>query len=183
MGKVSPFLFLVVLVLVETLTLGTVSSSDSDSEASIHDVLRAHGLPGGLLPKGVASFSLDADTGLLDVELSQPCYAKYDGVDLAYFDRAVRGNLSFGALRGVEGLSQEELFVWLPVKGILVSDPSSGVILFDIGLAHKRLSRSVFEDPPECQPNSTAAQIAGDGEDAIRKGLVGRRDQLFQEQR
>ena len=76
--------------------------------------------------------------------------AKFDG--RVHFDRVVRANLSYGGLVGLEGLSQEELFLWLPVKGIIVNDPSSGLILFDIGVAHKQLSLSLFEDPPVCKP-------------------------------
>ncbi|XP_072952515.1 uncharacterized protein [Typha angustifolia] len=171
MGKVSPFPFLPPLLSLVAL-LGLISTlAGATAVGSIHDLLRAHGLPGGLLPKAVESFALDQDTGLLDVRLDRPCYAKYDG-DLALFDQVVRGNLSFGELRGVEGLSQEELFVWLPVKGILVADPSSGVILFDIGLAHKRLSRSVFEEPPDCQPEGEKA-VLFPGE-----GLLGREEGL-----
>ena len=67
------------------------------------------------------------------------------------FETVVRANLSFGQLKGLEGLSQEELFLWLPVKDIIVNDPSSGLILIDIGLAHKQLSLSLFEDPPVCR--------------------------------
>ena len=97
---------------------------------SIHELLRSHGLPGGLLPRGVESFTLDEATGLLEARLPSSCYTKYDNGEQ---NTVVRGNLSFGALRGCEGLAQEELFVWLPVKGILISDPGSGVILFGIG--------------------------------------------------
>jgi hypothetical protein len=69
-----------------------------------------------------------------------------------YFDSVVRANLTYGSLIGVVGLSQEELFLWLPVKDIIVDDPKSGLILFDIGVAHKQLSLSLFEDPPSCKP-------------------------------
>ncbi|KAJ6293178.1 hypothetical protein OIU78_025210 [Salix suchowensis] len=55
-------------------------------------------------------------------------------------------------LGGVVGLSQEELFLWLPVRDITVDDPGSGLILFDIGVAHKQLSLSLFEYPPNCKP-------------------------------
>ncbi|XP_072986119.1 uncharacterized protein [Typha latifolia] len=173
----SLFTNLVFFSLLFLVTLVRHLAATSDGRAavsgdSIHDILRHHGLPGGLLPKTVESFSLDPATGLLDVKITSPCYAKYDD-GLAFFDQVVRGNLSFGALRGVEGLAQEELFVWLPVKGILVSDPSSGVILFDIGLAHKRLSRSLFEDPPDCRPEGESIRMLG--------GLLGRKG--FQQQR
>lgn len=70
---------------------------------------------------------------------------------MAFYESVVRANLTYGGLTGVQGFSQEELFLWLPVKDIRVDDPSSGLILFDIGLAHKQLSLSLFEDPPDCK--------------------------------
>lgn len=82
--------------------------------------------------------------------LDEPCLTKYE--NRVFFDSVVRANLSYGSLIGVVGLSQEELFLWLPVKDIIVNDPTSGLILFDIGLAHKQLSLSLFEDPPLCKP-------------------------------
>ncbi|KAG0500669.1 hypothetical protein HPP92_000741 [Vanilla planifolia] len=145
---------------------------------SIHELLRENGLPAGLLPKTVESYTLDRSTGLLEVRLDRPCYAKYDG--LAFFDRLVRGNLSYGALRSVVGLKQEELFLWLPVRGILVSSPSSGVILFDIGVARKQLSLSLFEFPPDCRPGGSKAPDAGVTQ--IPKGFLGRKD-WFKDQR
>ncbi|KAK8942938.1 hypothetical protein KSP39_PZI009336 [Platanthera zijinensis] len=147
--------------------------------ASIHTLLREYGLPPGLLPKAVESYTLDRITGLLEVRLDRPCYAKYDG--LAFFDQVVRGNLSYGAIRSVSGLKQEELFLWLPVRGILVSNPSSGVILFDIGVARKQLSLSLFEVPPDCKPERTyaGAAISG-GIPEVPKGLL-RRTEGFQD--
>lgn len=139
-------LLLLLLVVVTSAT----SSATSDNP-TIHAILRENGLPGGLVPKStyISSYSFDTETGLLSVNLTQPCYARYADTSLAYFDNYIAGNLSFGQLNGVQGLEQEELFVWLPVKGI-IEENGSGVILFDIGLAHKRLSRSLFEDPPDC---------------------------------
>ncbi|KAJ6831778.1 uncharacterized protein M6B38_347170 [Iris pallida] len=146
------------VVLLQTLTLvlllhlvvvaATSSASGVGDVRNIHELLRSHGLPAGLLPTTVSSFSFDPSSGLLEAELERPCYARYDG--MAYFEKAVRGNLTYGELRGVVGLKQEELFVWLPVKGISVSVPPSGVIMFDIGLARKHLPASLFEVPPDC---------------------------------
>ncbi|XP_010267852.1 PREDICTED: uncharacterized protein LOC104604964 isoform X2 [Nelumbo nucifera] len=123
---------------------------------SIHDVLKSKGLPAGLLPKAVKSFTLD-ENGRLEVFLDQPCLTKFEG--RVYFDSVVKGNLSYGELIGVEGLSQEELFLWLPVKDIILDDPSSGLILFDMGVAHKQLSLSLFEDPPECKAGNQGTPI------------------------
>ncbi|MBA0739750.1 hypothetical protein Gogos_012987, partial [Gossypium gossypioides] len=42
----------------------------------------------------------------------------------------------------------KKLFLWLPIRGIILNDPSSGLILFDIGVANKQLSISLVEDRP-----------------------------------
>ncbi|XWS18259.1 hypothetical protein CRYUN_Cryun32bG0028200 [Craigia yunnanensis] len=128
------------------------------ASSSIQDLLKSQGLPVGLFPDNVKSYKLDRD-GHLEVQLESPCMAKFDG--RVHFDRVVRANLSYGGLVGLEGLSQEELFLWLPVKGIIVNDPSSGLILFDIGVAHKQLSLSLFEDPPVCKPQEVLAEKVG----------------------
>ncbi|XP_061370099.1 uncharacterized protein LOC133312838 [Gastrolobium bilobum] len=144
-------MFLVVVVVVLTLTA-------SAARSSIHEVLRSHGLPAGLFPESVKSYNLD-QRGRLEVNLDGPCMAKYETRVL--FETVVRANLSFGQLKGLEGLSQEELFLWLPVKDIIVNDPSSGLILIDIGIAHKQLSLSLFEDPPVCRSQGLSLNIAG----------------------
>ncbi|KAL3820654.1 hypothetical protein ACJIZ3_006559 [Penstemon smallii] len=127
------------------------------ASSSIHDLLKSRGLPGGLFPKnGVKSYEL-GENGLLQVNLEKPCFAKFE--TRVFFDSVVRANLSYGGLIGVEGLSQEELFLWLPVKGIIVHDPSSGLILFDIGLAKKQMSISLFEDPPFCYPQDGVLEL------------------------
>ncbi|KAG4124071.1 hypothetical protein ERO13_D10G018000v2 [Gossypium hirsutum] len=92
--------------------------------------------------------------------------AEFDG--RVHFDRVVRANLSYGGLVGLEGLSQEELFLWLPVKCIIANDPSPGVMLFDIGVAHKQLSISLFEVPPPCMT-----------QEEWKGRVIGRRDLNF----
>lgn len=119
------------------------------SSTTIHDLLRSKGLPAGLLPEEVKSYTF-SENGHLEVFLESPCLTKYE--NRVYFEQVVTANLTYGSLIGVEGLQQEELFVWLPVKDIIVDDPSSGLILFDIGLAYKQLSFSLFEVPPHCKP-------------------------------
>ncbi|CAL9056029.1 uncharacterized protein LOC103988954 [Musa acuminata AAA Group] len=170
MAKLSPFPAFIsrreLFVVLPCFFFFLSSSLAASGGGSIRDLLRNYGLPGGLLPNSVESFAHDPSSGLLEVRLDYPCYARY-GDGLAYFESEVRGNLSYGALSGVVGWSEEELFLWLPVKGIVVTDPTSGVILVDIGVAHKRLPVSVFEEPPECRPPGE--------EVAARIGLFGRR--------
>lgn len=117
------------------------------SETQLRQLLRRQGLPAGLFPDSVKWYSLD-EGGRLEIELHGPCMAKFES--RVYFEMRIEANLSYGKLNGLVGLSQEELFLWLPVKDIIVTDPSSGLILFDIGVALKQISLSLFEDPPIC---------------------------------
>ncbi|CAK9317651.1 unnamed protein product [Citrullus colocynthis] len=133
------------------LLVGLCSNCGEDA-SSIHSLLRSMGLPAGLVPKQAKSYRLD-ENGRLEVYLDAPCMAKYE--NRVIFDTVFSANLSYGSLIGVEGMSQEELFLWLPVKDIIVNYPTSGVILIDIGVAHKQLSLSLFEDPPDCNPQVT----------------------------
>ncbi|CAH9081491.1 unnamed protein product [Cuscuta epithymum] len=129
------------------------------ASSDIHDLLKNNGLPAGLFPRNaVKSYDVDGD-GRLQVFFERPCLAKYE--TRVFFDRVVRANLSYGGLIGLEGLSQEELFLWLPVKDIIVYDPSSGLILFDIGVAYKQMSLSLFEEPPLCIPQGVLMEEGG----------------------
>ncbi|KAL2247568.1 UNVERIFIED_CONTAM: hypothetical protein Sindi_2609100 [Sesamum indicum] len=137
-----PFFFLLLLFLF---------SPTRCRSSSIHGLLKSMGLPPGLLPKEVKSFNFSG-SGLLQVFLYGPCLAKFD--TMALYESELRANLTYGSLTGVQGLSQEELFLWLPVKDITVDDPGSGLIVIDIGVAQKQLSLSLFEDPPHCTASS-----------------------------
>ncbi|KAL1206528.1 hypothetical protein V5N11_027099 [Cardamine amara subsp. amara] len=136
------------ILLFTTLLLSFTLSSPSFP--TVQDLLRSNGLPVGLLPKEVDYFTLQED-GRLEVFLEAPCYANFES--RVHFSAVVKANLSYGSLVGLEGLKQQELFLWLPVKDIVVENPNSGVIIFDIGVAFKQLSLSLFEEPPKCNPD------------------------------
>ncbi|KAL8510485.1 hypothetical protein ACS0TY_017337 [Phlomoides rotata] len=141
------------LIFLLLLLLPSLSLCDTSSSSSIHDLLKSMGLPPGLLPKEVKSYNFSG-SGLLQVYLYGPCLTKFD--TMALYESELRANLTYGSLTGVQGLSQEELFLWLPVKDIIVDDPTSGLILIDIGVAHKQLSLSLFEDPPDCNTRTNS---------------------------
>ncbi|KAE8703204.1 chlorophyll a-b binding protein CP24 10A [Hibiscus syriacus] len=107
-------------------------------------------LAGRSIPEGSESYTL-WDNKTLKVFLDRPCLTRYE--NMVFFDGVESANLTYGSLIGVVGLTQEELFLWLPVKDIIANDPKSGLILFDIGVAHKHLPLSLFEEPPSCKPN------------------------------
>lgn len=132
-----------------------ISSSilfDISASETIYELLRTNGLPMGLLPKGVTNFTFDNATGRFEVYLDQACNAKFE--DEIHYDCNVTGNLTFGQISGLSGISAQDLFLWFPVKEIRVDIPSSGLIYFDVGVVSKQFSLSSFETPRECSAAS-----------------------------
>lgn len=142
--SLKTFLHLVFLVFIITLSHST--------QPSIYDQLHKNGLPIGLLPKGITSYSLDPTSGRFFVNLTQPCDAKFE--NQFHYDFNVSGYLSFGKIGNLSGVSQQELFLWFPVKAIRVDVPSSGLIYFDVGVVDKQFSLSLFENPRDCTVTS-----------------------------
>ncbi|KAL2239650.1 UNVERIFIED_CONTAM: hypothetical protein Sindi_0606200 [Sesamum indicum] len=140
--------FLIVLaILFICSSLLSGANSDGASGSSIYEVLKVHGLPMGLLPKGVKNFSLD-NSGKFEVHLDQACNAKFENE--LHYDRNVSGTISYGKIDGLSGISAQDLFLWFPVIEIRVDIPSSGLIYFNVGVVSKQFSLSSFETPRDC---------------------------------
>lgn len=137
----------------------------SFSSSSIYDVLNSHGLPVGLLPKGITNFSIDPLYGRFEVHLPQSCAAQFE--THLHYDSTVSGTLNYGQISDISGVAAQELFLWFSVKGIRVDIPSSGLIYFDVGVVSKQFSLSSFDNPKEC----TAVQDT-DLEDDDNKHIV-----------
>ncbi|KAJ0780611.1 hypothetical protein HanPI659440_Chr06g0239681 [Helianthus annuus] len=137
-------IFLCTLIIIST-TFQIVTSSDQPT--TIYELLQINGLPIGLLPEGVTDFQYD-ESGRFEVHLDQACNAKFE--DELHYDQNVSGNMSYGQIAGLSGISAQDLFLWFPVKEIRVDVPSSGLIYFDVGVVSKQFSLSSFEIPREC---------------------------------
>ncbi|KAK8565130.1 hypothetical protein V6N12_058705 [Hibiscus sabdariffa] len=145
-----PILFIAVLV--------------NGNNHSIYGILKDHGLPMGLLPKGITRFDFD-NTGRFEVHLDQACNAQFES--LLHYDMNVSGTLSYGKIGELSGISAQELFLWFQVKGVWVDVPSSGVIHFDVGLVYKQYPLSMFETPKDCMAVGDSAVA-----DSIRDGKL-----------
>ncbi|XP_042457722.1 uncharacterized protein LOC122046434 [Zingiber officinale] len=122
---------------------------------SAYEVLRSHGLPIGLLPKGVRDFAVD-DDGRFEAQLEAPCVAKFES-EMRY-NASVAGTISSGQIAGLSGVAAQDLFLWFPVRAIRLDNQTSGIIHFDVGVVDKRFPLSLFESPPDCSPDSSQIQ-------------------------
>ncbi|XP_027092545.1 uncharacterized protein LOC113763646 [Coffea eugenioides] len=172
MKKMLPFSHLSCLFLV-LCCLSSAVQSNLESSSSIYEVLKCHGLPMGLLPKGVKNFTLD-NSGKFEVHLDQACNAKFENE--LHYETNVSGTLSYGQIGELAGISAQDLFLWFPVKEIRVDIPSSGLIYFDVGVVSKQFSLSSFETPRDCTAVQLTDQIQ-DGKhilEAVSKSLLGK---------
>ncbi|WCJ28867.1 hypothetical protein M5689_010537 [Euphorbia peplus] len=116
-------------------------------QSDIHDVIPDYGLPAGLIPGNVKSYTI-SDSGAFSIELNTPCYVHFDL--LVYYDTQIKGKLSYGAVRDVSGIQAKKAFLWLPVTGIEASQADS-TIQFFVGPFSKQFPASRFRDIPACE--------------------------------
>ncbi|KAJ1286773.1 hypothetical protein BS78_03G377500 [Paspalum vaginatum] len=135
-------------------TGASASASEATAAAeAANEVLRAHQLPGGLLPAGITAFRYDAATGRFEAALDAPCTARFQ-VGLRY-NVSVAGVISPGQIAAISGVSAQDLFMWFPVRDIKVDIPSSGVIYFNVGVVKKHFPLTAFDAPPPCTPDTS----------------------------
>ncbi|XP_043691765.1 uncharacterized protein LOC122642380 [Telopea speciosissima] len=140
------------LISATTLTLSLISvlSAINLSLAvpnDVYDLLPQYGLPKGLIPDAVKSFSM-SDEGDFEVELERTCYVQFD--ELVYYDKKITGKLSYGAVSDVSGIQAKKLFVWVPVTGIKAV-PNSDLIEFYVGFLSEQFPAKQFETIPACK--------------------------------
>lgn len=127
-----------------------VAGGGGSNGTTVYDVLPRYGLPAGLLPDAVASYSLEEDGGFT-VELDRPsCYVQF-GSNLVYYERRITGTLKIGSIRNLEGVQVQRFFLWLGVDEIKVDLPPSDYIYFQVGWISKRLAIEDFREVHSCQ--------------------------------
>ncbi|KAK9068680.1 hypothetical protein SSX86_012795 [Deinandra increscens subsp. villosa] len=136
-----------VTVSVTATATGTVSGSD------IHDILPDFGLPVGIVPNAVESYTLSSTDGAFTVQLSRPCYVKFDD-QTVYYSKEIQGKLTYGSISGVSGIQAKQLFLWLSVTGMDL-DANSGMLEFHVGILSKKLPADMFQDVPECKSKAS----------------------------
>ncbi|KAK9170536.1 hypothetical protein Syun_002676 [Stephania yunnanensis] len=130
----------------ETIT-APAATTNNNNNATVHDVLAEHGLPPGLLPDSVKSYSL-TEEGQFVVDLENTCYVQFEY--LVYYDRRITGVLKYGSITELKGIEVKRFFLWLNVDEIRVDLPPSDSIYFKVGWINKKLDVKQFESLHSC---------------------------------
>ncbi|XP_065879268.1 uncharacterized protein [Euphorbia lathyris] len=139
------------------LSLSKPIFSLSNSSISVYDILPKYGLPSGLLPSSVSSYSL-SDDGDFVVVLEKPCYIQFDY--LVYYDTKITGRLSYGLISDLDGIEVKKFFMWLGVDEIKVDLPPSDSIYFKVGIINKKLDVDQFQTVHSCRDGVSG--VSGD---------------------
>ncbi|CAK9185202.1 unnamed protein product [Ilex paraguariensis] len=135
-----------------SLSLRTFSISDPNcrfgSTTDVHDLLPQYGFPKGILPKNIKSFYLSSTDNSFTLELTYPCYIQFD--ELVYYDRNIKGKLTYGKVSDVSGIQARKLFIWVSVTGMDVDD-KLGMIEFHVGALSEKLPAKQFETIRDCK--------------------------------
>ncbi|KNA24324.1 hypothetical protein SOVF_016800 [Spinacia oleracea] len=128
----------------------------SHTSQDIHDILPEFNLPKGIIPNAVKSYTLSSKDGSFTVKMEHPCYVNFLDDQLVYYDKVIKGKLSFGKVSHVSGIQAKKLFVWIPVSGMEM-DTDSGMVEFYVGVFSQKLPAKQFEIIPTCMNKAKAA--------------------------
>ncbi|KAI3706335.1 hypothetical protein L6452_23992 [Arctium lappa] len=140
------------------LTLLAVISSTpliSANPPTIYEALEQFGLPVGLLPDSVTSYTYDPTDGSFVVELKKPCYIKFDY--LVYFKTKITGKINYGVLSEIKGLQAQVFLFWLNIDEIRVDVPAASNVYLKLGSISQTLDIKQFQTIHPCRDNALAA--------------------------
>ncbi|KAL7612892.1 hypothetical protein Lser_V15G08113 [Lactuca serriola] len=146
---------LLLLILTLLAVVSSTTALSDDPTPTVYDILDKYGLPTGLLPDSVKSYSFSPDDGSFVVELQKPCYIQFDY--LVYYDSKITGKLNVGSITDLDGIQVKRLFFWFDVDEIRVDLPSSDNIYFTVGFINKKLDIDQFETVHSCTDNALVA--------------------------
>ncbi|XP_020578488.1 uncharacterized protein LOC110023417 [Phalaenopsis equestris] len=122
--------------------------SPPSNGSTVYELLPKYGLPPGLLPNTVTSFSL-ASNGEFEVNLAAECYVNFEY--LVYYKPKITGVIRYGEIDDLKGIQVRRFFIWFDVDAIKVDLPPTNYIYFDVGLITKKLSVGQFKNVHSCQ--------------------------------
>ena len=151
----SPPIVVLLAVAVAAVPLASAAGGAS-ANGPANDLLPKYGLPKGLIPDSVDSYTFNETTGNFEIHLAGTCYVSF-GSYLVYYEKTVSGRLSYGAVSSLSGIQAKKLFLWVSVSGI-VAHPDKGTIEFQVGFVSEELPASRFDKVRIC---GAGAQLRG----------------------
>ncbi|XP_074292628.1 uncharacterized protein LOC141619512 [Silene latifolia] len=144
-------LLLLLLLTILTQTRSETGIQTQTQTQTVYEVLNKYGLPSGLLPDCVESYTLSEPTGEFQVNLLDTCYINFDYT--VYYEKRVTGQLKYGSITHLKGIQVKKLFLWLDVDEIRVDLPPSNSIYFQVGIINKKLGVDQFLNVRSCDKN------------------------------
>ncbi|XP_044483459.1 uncharacterized protein LOC123209454 isoform X2 [Mangifera indica] len=151
-------LSLLSLLLLSYVFAPSLSQSSESDRPTVYELLPKYGLPSGLLPATVASYTLN-DDGSFVLELSSTCYIQFDY--LVYYDKTITGKLSYGGITDLNGIQVQRFLFWFDVDEIKVDVPPSDSIYFQVGLINKKLDVDQFKTVHPCRDDNLGHSGSG----------------------
>lgn len=136
------------------------------AEQSVTQILAKNGLPSGLLPATVESYTL-AENGKFEVKLRSTCTIKVSSQEVSY-KKTITGELSYGKIKNLGGIQVHVIF-WLSVSSIEIDGTDPNTIWFKVGYISKSLSIDYFLVAPVC--NSLGEEGAEDDSVSLTEWL------------
>ncbi|XP_057788856.1 uncharacterized protein LOC131005791 [Salvia miltiorrhiza] len=152
------------MLLIAAITLAMAEETPHPKSVQLvtfYDILRSHGLPIGIFPKSISGFSVDPASGGFRLRLPSPSPCDTVFETRLRYECDITGRIRYGRISNLTGVLAQELFLWLPVRGIQVDIPSSGLIYFDVEVVSKQFSLSLFDTLKDC---SSAEDVDGYGD-------------------
>ncbi|KAF9688619.1 hypothetical protein SADUNF_Sadunf01G0007100 [Salix dunnii] len=134
------------------------STLSQDPPLTVFEILQKYGLPGGLLPNTVKSYSL-SDDGSFTVYLEKECHVEFDY--LVNYEKIITGKLGYGSITNLKGIQVQKFFLWLDVDEIKVDLPPSDSIYFQVGWINKKLDADQFKTVHSCRAGVSHGSLGG----------------------
>ncbi|XP_047323708.1 uncharacterized protein LOC124927349 [Impatiens glandulifera] len=126
-------------------------SSQIDPPLPIHELLPKYGLPTGLFPDSVKSYTLSEDDRIT-IELGSPCTVEFEYT--IWYDSRITGKLGYGSITGLKGIQLQRLYVWFDVSDIRIDSPPTDDIYFHIMMFDNSLNVDQFKAVRSCSKNA-----------------------------
>ncbi|CAI9770547.1 unnamed protein product [Fraxinus pennsylvanica] len=150
------FVFLLSSIVVKSSSLILSPDTPSTAEPTVYEILPKFGLPSGLLPDSVTSYSLSKN-GEFEVNLKKACYIKFDY--LVYYKKKITGKLKMGSITNLKGIQVKRFLFWFNVDEISVDLPPTDSIYFSVGIINKKLDLDKFRTVRSCKADALMRQL------------------------